>query len=105
VEGLSVSHSNSAGPWFGPADDDEDTGCLDALAYRVDRSLPRAQARHYLDLPEPTEEDWQDFAIWLARVNAGLPPALPEEPDEVEAEEAAAVEQPLRPHASEEPPW
>jgi hypothetical protein len=54
---------------------------------------------------EPTEEDWQDFSIWLARVNAGLPPALPEfEEEETEAEHQQAVERHLR--AMNEPaPW
>jgi hypothetical protein len=100
-----MSHVSSQGPWFGPVDDGGDDGAyLDALPYRCNRSLPRAQARYYLELPEPTEEDWQDFAIWLARVNAGLPPALPEEPEETEGEEAAAVDRHLR-AMNEPPPW
>jgi hypothetical protein len=53
---------------------------------------------------EPSVYDWLEFSQWLARVNAGLPPALPEEPDEVEAEHQQAVERHLR--AMNEPaPW
>jgi hypothetical protein len=50
----------------------------------------------------PLDELDAEYESWAAQQEAYLP--LPE-PDEVEASEALIVEQHIRKHASEEPPW